>query len=84
MEEHEIYKKWIRWRQEVHIPAHFTGRVMDEINLYEEDKEAYFCFRTPLAPDSFASRALRVALALGMSALGLFRLSHVALNLLYP
>ncbi len=84
MEERERYQKWIQQRKKVHIPKHFVCCVMEDIRHYETSKPEWPGVDRYFGQGSFLWRFMHVVLALGMSALGLFRISHVAFNLLYP
>lgn len=77
------FEIWKAGRREIQPPPDFSVRVMARISLREIPNtvgltEGFF------SGLSAVERGLRLLLAFGLSAAGLFRISYVAFNLLIP
>ena len=84
MEEHQIYDNWIRDRKEINPPSGFSSEVMKQIREYEENKRANGLYETMTEINMLPIRILRVVIALGALAFGLYRICYVPFSIFFP
>jgi hypothetical protein len=84
MEEPEIYEDWIRNRKEIDPPSEFSSKVMKQISEHDESKRTWGLYETLTEINMIPIRILRVVIALGALAFGLFRICYVPFSILFP
>lgn len=84
MEEHQIYDNWIRDKKEINPPSGFSSKVMKQIREYEESKRTDGLYETLTEINMLSVRILRVVVALGALAFGLFRICYVPFSIFFP
>lgn len=84
MDRGKIFQKWVHHQRQTDIPENFPLRVMTEIHTYGQQRKDSLIPRLLPEKDVFSSPFFRFLLGAGMSALGIFRISYVTLNLLAP
>ncbi len=84
MEPNEIYEKWKQRGKDVEINPHFSANVMQDIHKLKK-REKSGKLRELLSDINFLpSLVARVGFAIGLTALGIFRIFYVPMNLLIP
>ena len=82
MKNDEIYQKWIEHRIQDRPGTDLSARVMDRIHEYEDAKSrGRFAWLNGIFNPPFGLAA-RFAFVLGLSALGLFRVTHTLILLI--
>jgi hypothetical protein len=84
MEEHDIYDNWISNKKGINPPSGFSSKVMKQIRGYEENKWAGGLYETLAEINILPVRILRVVIALGAFAFGLFRICYVPFSIFFP
>jgi hypothetical protein len=84
MEEHKIFEDWIRNKKETNPPSGFSSNVMKQIREYEENKSIGGLYETLTEIKILPIRILRVVIALGALAFGLFRICYVPFSIFFP
>lgn len=84
MRKEDIYDQWKRARREPSETAPISNQIMARIHEYERSKERASSFRYVTELPFTLSRLTRYAAALGLSALGIYRLFSITGNLLMP
>ncbi len=75
------YEKWLESRRQCRVPDGFAGQVMERIEEMERECTG---MGARAAGGLLSHWLVRLALGCSLSALGLYRVSHVAVNLLLP
>ncbi len=83
MSQEDRYENWKKGRRRFNAPTNFSALVMKRIKN-ADSQHAINIFTGFLAVPSLPEKALRILVAFGLSAAGIFRISYVALNLLTP
>lgn len=84
MERDRIYQRWKHYRANISPPNYFSSKVMEQIHEYERDKNRGLIGVLLSQIYFLPNHAMRLAFALGLSLLGLYRLFHVIVNILVP
>jgi len=84
MKNEDIYQEWKQNRRQVSESIHISSRVMDSIHEHEQTTESEVSFDFLTEIPLIANRMMRYAAAMGLSALGFYRVYSVAGNLLMP
>ena len=84
MEEHEIYENWIRDKKDINPPSGFSSKAMKQIRGYEEKKRVGGLYNALTEINMIPIPILRVVMALGALAFGLFRICYVPFSILFP
>ena len=84
MERNQIYQKWKHYRANIDAPSEFSSKVMEEIHNYEKQKSSGLIIAILSQIYFLPNHATRLAFALALSLLGLYRLFHVTVNILIP
>lgn len=84
MEEHEIYENWIRDKKDINPPSRFSSKVMKQIREYDQNKGTWDLYETLTEINMIPIRILRVVIALGALAFGLFRICYVPFSIFFP
>jgi hypothetical protein len=84
MKNEEIYQEWKKHRKQLAHPIHMSSRVMDRIHEYERaagnTRSSDYLKEIPF----FANRMMKYAAAIGLSALGVYRVFSVTGSLIFP
>ena len=84
MKEHEIYQNWIRDKKDIIPPSGFSSKVMKQIREDDQNKRTWGLYETLTEINTIPIRILRVTIALGTLAFGLFRICYVPFSILFP
>lgn len=84
MEKERLYRKWKSYRVDITPPDDFSSKVMEQVHEYERDKNLGLIAGLLSQIYFLPNRAMRLAFALALSLLGLYRLFHVVVNILVP
>jgi hypothetical protein len=80
MNKERIYRQWLHERRKVQVPEDLSDQIMARLDKYRP------AFEVPLPPepatDPWPDGLARVAAAIGLVGLGLFRLAFMSLSLL--
>jgi hypothetical protein len=84
MDEKKIYHDWVCSRKSMRLPERFSKQVITHIldEGFNSNNDTYEDIATE--PFFMTDRIQRLALALGLSALGLFRLGYITAAILNP
>lgn len=84
MEKDRLYREWKSYRADISPPDDFSSKVMEQVHEYERDKNLGLIAGLLSQIYFLPNRAMRLAFALALSLLGLYRLFHVVVNILVP
>lgn len=84
MKTEDIYEQWKQKKKQVKHPVHMSAQVMEQIHAYVKATKRKASSEHLKDIPFIANRMMRFAAAMGLSALGFYRIYSVAGNLLIP